>query len=81
MLTAIGQRELPIPDHIDIFHLTEEYPATDKSALEAVTEVRNWKFFTLIGKYNNKLLELVSVTLSYTRNQSRSHTWVFVFGY
>ncbi|XP_065897245.1 ATP-binding cassette sub-family F member 2-like [Dysidea avara] len=41
MLTAIGQRELPIPEHIDIFHLTEEYPATDKSALEAVTEVDN----------------------------------------
>jgi len=41
MLGAIGQKELPIPDHIDIFHLTEEYPATDKSALDAVTEVRN----------------------------------------
>ena len=40
MLAAIGQRELPIPDHIDIFHLTEEYPATDKNALEAVIEVR-----------------------------------------
>ena len=40
MLSAIGQRELPIPEHIDIFHLTEEYPATDKSALEAVIEVR-----------------------------------------
>lgn len=40
MLSAIGQRELPIPDHIDIFHLTEEYPATDKSALDAVAEVR-----------------------------------------
>jgi len=40
MLCAIGQRELPVPDHIDIFHLTEEYPASDKSALEAVIEVR-----------------------------------------
>lgn len=40
MLSAIGQRELPIPDHIDIFHLTEEYSATDKTALEAVIEVR-----------------------------------------
>ena len=43
MLSAIGQRELPIPDHIDIFHLTEEYPATDKTALEAVTEVKSNK--------------------------------------
>ena len=40
MLSAIGQRELPIPDHIDIFHLTEEYPATDKTAIEVVIVVR-----------------------------------------
>lgn len=40
MLSAIGERELPIPDHIDIFHLTEEYTASDKTALEAVIEVR-----------------------------------------
>lgn len=36
LLTAIGCRELPIPDHMDIYHLTREIEATDMSALEAV---------------------------------------------
>ncbi|KAG2674039.1 hypothetical protein I3760_13G117300 [Carya illinoinensis] len=36
LLTAIGCRELPIPDHMDIFHLTREIEASDMSALEVV---------------------------------------------
>ncbi|CAL0324206.1 unnamed protein product [Lupinus luteus] len=36
LLTAIGCRELPIPDHMDIFHLSREIEASDMSALEAV---------------------------------------------
>ncbi|KAK4741884.1 hypothetical protein SAY87_025472 [Trapa incisa] len=36
LLAAIGCRELPIPDHMDIFHLTREIEASDMSALEAV---------------------------------------------
>ena len=36
LLTAIGLRELPIPDHMDIFHLTREIEASDMTALEAV---------------------------------------------
>ncbi|KAL9687948.1 hypothetical protein QQ045_032360 [Rhodiola kirilowii] len=36
LLTAIGLRELPIPDHMDIYHLTREIEASDMSALEAV---------------------------------------------
>lgn len=35
----MGNREVPIPDHIDIFHLTREMPASDKTALECVMEV------------------------------------------
>lgn len=35
----MGNREVPIPDHIDIFHLTREAPASDKSALKCVMEV------------------------------------------
>ncbi|CAM8913402.1 unnamed protein product [Rhodiola kirilowii] len=35
LLTAIGRRELPIPDHMDIYHLTREIEASDMSALEA----------------------------------------------
>ncbi|KAF7823351.1 ABC transporter F family member 1-like [Senna tora] len=36
LLTAIGCRELPIPGHMDIYHLTREIEASDMSALEAV---------------------------------------------
>lgn len=39
MLAVLGNREVPIPDHIDIFHLTREMPASDKSALQCVMEV------------------------------------------
>lgn len=39
MLSALGRREVPIPDHIDIFHLTREMPASDKTALQCVMEV------------------------------------------
>lgn len=35
----LGNREVPIPDHIDIFHLTREMPASEKSALQCVMEV------------------------------------------
>lgn len=36
LLAAIGCRELPIPAHMDIFHLTREIEASDMSSLEAV---------------------------------------------
>ncbi|XVF46267.1 hypothetical protein PTKIN_Ptkin03bG0014100 [Pterospermum kingtungense] len=36
LLTAIGLRELPIPEHMDIYHLTREIEASDMSALEVV---------------------------------------------
>ncbi|NP_001385827.1 ABC transporter F family member 1 precursor [Zea mays] len=36
LLTAIGCRELPIPEHMDIYHLTHEIEASDMSALQAV---------------------------------------------
>ncbi|CAN6559869.1 hypothetical protein ACFX13_030441 [Malus domestica] len=36
LLTAIGLRELPIPDHMDIYHLSSEIEASDMSSLEAV---------------------------------------------
>ncbi|KAD5508687.1 hypothetical protein R6Q59_030689 [Mikania micrantha] len=36
LLTSIGMRELPIPEHMDIFHLTREIEASDMSSLEAV---------------------------------------------
>ena len=39
LLTAISERDIPIPDHIDIFHLTEEIRASDKTPLQCVMEV------------------------------------------
>lgn len=39
MFAAIAGREVPIQEHIDIFHLTREMPASDKTALQCVKEV------------------------------------------
>jgi len=36
LMACLGNREVPIPDHIDIYHLEGEYPATDETAIEAV---------------------------------------------
>ncbi|XP_051217312.1 ABC transporter F family member 1 [Lolium perenne] len=36
LLKAIGYRELPIPQHMDIYHLSHEIEASDMSALGAV---------------------------------------------
>lgn len=36
LLTAIGCRELPIPEHMDIYHLSREIEASDMTSLEAV---------------------------------------------
>ena len=39
MLESIGNRDIPIPPHIDIFHLKNEMEASDKTALQCVMEV------------------------------------------
>ncbi|OXU28531.1 hypothetical protein TSAR_008976 [Trichomalopsis sarcophagae] len=39
LLSVLGNREVPIPDAIDIFHLTREMPASNKTALQCVMEV------------------------------------------
>lgn len=39
LLAVLGNREVAIPDHIDIFHLTREMAASDKTALQCVMEV------------------------------------------
>ncbi|KAI2667665.1 ATP-binding cassette sub-family F member 2 [Labeo rohita] len=39
LLSAIGYREVPIPEHIDIYHLTREMAPSEKTALECVMEV------------------------------------------
>jgi len=39
LLSALGNREVPIPDHIDIYHLQHEMAPSDKTALHCVMEV------------------------------------------
>ncbi|GAB6027165.1 ATP-binding cassette sub- F member 2 [Chamberlinius hualienensis] len=39
LLAALGRREVPIQDHIDIYHLAREIGGSDKTALQAVMEV------------------------------------------
>jgi ATP-binding cassette subfamily F protein 2 len=38
-LKCLAEREVPIPDHIDIFFLEEEYRKSDMNAIEAVVHV------------------------------------------
>ena len=39
LLSAIENLELPVPEHVDIFHLRREMPPSDKTALQAVCDV------------------------------------------
>ncbi|CAF4161820.1 unnamed protein product [Rotaria socialis] len=39
ILAAIGNREVPVPEHIDIFYLSREMAPVNKTALECVMEV------------------------------------------
>lgn len=39
LLCALECRELPIPEHIDIYHLRREIEPSDKTALQCVIEV------------------------------------------
>jgi len=43
LMEAIASRELPIPEHFDIFHLTNEIEPSTKTALECVMEVSKEK--------------------------------------
>lgn len=38
LLAVLGNREVPIQSHIDIYYLSREMPASEKSALQAVME-------------------------------------------
>ena len=39
LLSAIENREIPIPEHVDIYHLRREMPPSEKTALQAVCDV------------------------------------------
>lgn len=59
-MTSLASRELPIPDHIDIFHLDEEAEPSERTALEAVIDVVRekvrliWKLFRDWTELNGK---------------------------
>ena len=38
LLAVLGNREVPIQDHIDIYYLSREMPASEKTAIAAVME-------------------------------------------
>ena len=38
LLAVLGNREVPVKDHIDIYYLEREVPASEKTALQAVME-------------------------------------------
>ena len=38
-MSALGHRELPVPEHIDIFFLRREISPSDDTALEVVMQV------------------------------------------
>jgi ATP-binding cassette subfamily F protein 2 len=37
-LSVLANREVPIPDHLDLYHLSEEVAPTDRTALETVVD-------------------------------------------
>ena len=38
LLAALANRELPVPEHVDVFHLREEAEPSDRTALDAVVD-------------------------------------------
>lgn len=55
LLKALGNREVPIPDHIDIYYLDREVEASDQTALQAVMSVDSLK--TKLEAEAEKLLD------------------------
>ena len=41
VMKALAARQIPIPEKLDIFFMDHEYPATDKSCIQCVFEVRH----------------------------------------
>nr|GEW53257.1 ABC transporter F family member 1 [Tanacetum cinerariifolium] len=78
LLTSIGQRELPIPEHMDIFHLTREIEASDMSSLEAVMNCDEERLKLedeaerLIGQVSNLTLitQSIEVEICWSGNRS-----------
>lgn len=77
MLTAIGLREVPIPDHMDIYHLTREIDATDMTSLQAVMNVDEERL--VLEKEAEKLSQQVSPKFSAGNSLSFSSPLVLTY--
>lgn len=73
LLTSIGMREVPIPEHMDIYHLTREIDATDLTALEAVMNVDEERLE--LEKEVERLVAQVNECLSCHRDLCRRRVW------
>ena len=56
LLSAIGYREVPVPEHINIWHHHKESDPSDRTAMESVIDVvrEEWE---RLEKESEKLLE------------------------
>ena len=80
LLSAIGHREIPIPEHIDIYHLTREMAPSDKTALECVMEVDEQRI--MLEKEAERLAhEDCELHLIYQKNNKLQKLFLFVFCY
>ena len=72
-LTSLASRELPIPDHIDIFHLDEEAEPSDRTALEAVIDIVREKVLKNINENIPPFFILPCGTGGEARSTSRTY--------
>lgn len=70
LLSAIGKREVPIPEHIDIYHLTREMPPSDKTPLQCVMEVDT----------ERAMLEREAERLAHEDGRAPAWEWVWAWG-
>jgi len=64
LLSCLGNREVPIQEHIDIYYLAREIPASEKTALEAVMEA---------DEERNKLEKLAEVLALETDDSAQDY--------
>lgn len=85
MLETIGNREIPIPNHIDIFHLKNEMEASDKTALQCVMEVDEERTrleaeaaeLTRLGDEGSERYEVVYCLIYFHAHSSSLHSLLY----
>lgn len=69
-LQCLANREVPIPDHMDLYHLCEEAAPTDRTALETVVDY-------IKDEVNRLTVSLLHVSCCYTRLSKPSQQSAF----